>query len=147
MIKIFSAFVEHNQILISVETHLVSDSCFLDLIECYWTSMSIICTAVEDSPHLRKNLRRGLNGYVWATVDPAKRHQLPFPSDYKYFSCLLARKYALWADRIQNFKLRPDDIWVLGSLKTGEDWKIFRFEENIKIFILISFQERHGCET
>lgn len=85
--------------------------------------MSIICTKVEDSPHLKKELRRGIGGFVLATIDQTTAHQFPFPSDYKFFSCLLPRKYALWADRIQNFNVRPDDIWMLGSMKTG---KIFR---------------------
>lgn len=82
--------------------------------------MSIICTEAENPQYFNIDHQKGLSGYVWATIDPATTHQLPFPRDYKYFSCLLPRKYPLWADRIQNFKVRPDDIWTLGLPKTGK---------------------------
>lgn len=82
--------------------------------------MSIICTEIKDCQYLNRNPRRGLGGFVWATIDPSTTYQFPFPSDYKYFSCVLPRKYALWFDRFQNFNVRPDDIWVLGLGKTGK---------------------------
>lgn len=82
--------------------------------------MSVICTEIKYCQYLDRNPRRGISGFVWATIDLTTAHQLPFPSDYKYFSCTLPRKYALWADRIQNFNVRPDDIWIIGLPKTGK---------------------------
>lgn len=76
--------------------------------------MSIVCTEAHDGL-----LLPGYSGYVWATIDPLTVNQMPFPSNYKYSSCLLTRKYAHWADRIQNFTVRPDDIWVCGYFKSG----------------------------
>lgn len=105
--------------------------------------MSIICTKVEDSPHLKTELRRGIGEYVWATIDPSTVHQLPFSSDYKYFSCFLPRKYALWADRIQHFNVRPDDIWTLGFGKTGKliyKHQMIEFILNDESLYSISFQ-------
>lgn len=81
--------------------------------------MSIICTEVTNTANIKLFARRP-NGLVWATIDPNTIGQLPFPSDYKYFSCLLPRKYAVWADRIHNFKVRPDDIWITGYPKSGK---------------------------
>lgn len=83
--------------------------------------MSIICTNVENSPYLKKIVCDKRPGFVRATMDPAT-NQLPFPADYKYFSCFPPRKYAEWAQRIQNFKVRPDDIWVVGFPKTGDNF-------------------------
>lgn len=56
---------------------------------------------------------------LWVTIDPKTTDQLPFPRDYKYFPCLLPKKYLQFSDRIDNFEVRPDDIWVIGYPKTG----------------------------
>lgn len=78
--------------------------------------MSIICEEVKSSPYVH----RGISGYVRATIDPTTANQLPFPSDYKFFSCVLPKKYLQWAKRIQDFKVRTDDIFILGLQKTGK---------------------------
>lgn len=103
-----------------VRIHSVRNSWILSPVECQRLSMSIICTEAENSQYFNKDHQKGVSGCVWATIDPSTTHQLPFPRDYKYFSCLLNRRYALWADRIQMFKVRPDDIWTLGFGKTGK---------------------------
>ncbi|XP_055312944.1 sulfotransferase 1C2-like [Sitodiplosis mosellana] len=84
--------------------------------------MSIIFTEVENPNNCKARPFHGTAGIVRATIDPATYDQLPFPKDYKYFSCLQPRTYVDWAERIQNFKVRSDDIWVLGFPKTGSTW-------------------------
>lgn len=80
--------------------------------------MSIVCTEAIVSPCL--NLTPTRPGYVWVTIDPKTKNQLPFPNDYEYFSFFLPRVYTRWAVRIKQFKVRPDDVWVLSFPKAGE---------------------------
>lgn len=79
--------------------------------------MSIMITKVENTSHY--NFTPRMTGFVRAEIDPKTTNKLPFPSDYKYFSMLGPKQYALWANRVQQFKVRPDDIWILGFPKTG----------------------------
>lgn len=72
----------------------------------------------------------GILGFVWATIDPKTVNQLSFPSDYEYFSCVLPRKYVQTANRMQNFKVRPDDVWVVGLNKSGNNLKILIISYN-----------------
>lgn len=76
--------------------------------------MSIIFTEAK-IPNCSKN------GIQLVTIDPKTKNQLPFPSDYRYFSCLLPRTYEHWAVRFQNFQVRSDDIWLCGFHKSGKD--------------------------
>lgn len=89
--------------------------------------MSIVCTKVENPPYW--NFTPRLTGFVSAKIDPNTTNQLPFPDDYKYFSNILCKQYTFWADRIQNFKIRPDDIWILGFPKSGR-YYVFTLEKS-----------------
>lgn len=57
--------------------------------------------------------------YVRIKVDSATEKQLPFPSDYKFSQCFLPKKYLSQADRIENFHVNADDIWVVSFPKAG----------------------------
>lgn len=83
--------------------------------------MSIVFREADES--ICKRLASpGSSRFVWATIDPATKHQLNLPADYKYHSVLLHRKYADLAERFQNFKVRADDIWIIGHPKSGTNW-------------------------
>lgn len=97
---------------------------------CEIFKMSIIFSEVENPHNCKPGPRHGAAGIVRVSIDPATYNQMPFPIDYKYFSCLRPRKYVEWAKRIHNFKVRSDDIWVLGFPKSG----------NFEIFSAFFFQ-------
>lgn len=83
--------------------------------------MSIVFKEVEDSI-CKRNAFNGTSKFVWATIDPATKHHLNLPADYKYHSVFLPRKYVDWAERFQNLKVREDDVWITGYPKTGTTW-------------------------
>lgn len=89
--------------------------------------MALIYTEVEKSDYKPCPFDT-VSGYVQVTVDPKKKNQFPFPHDYKYLPCILPRKYIDWAERYHNFKVRPDDIWVLGFPKSGTLSPFFKNE-------------------
>lgn len=83
--------------------------------------MSIVCTEVE-SEICEQVSYNGTSKFVRATIDPATKHQLNLPADYKYHSVFMPRKYIDWAERYQNFGIREDDVWIAGFAKTGTTW-------------------------
>lgn len=84
--------------------------------------MPIHCVGVEGSLLVKKAAFFGTKEFVLANNDSATKRQLPFPSDYKYISCFLPKKIEKLADRIENFKIRLDDIWILTFPKAGTTW-------------------------
>lgn len=81
--------------------------------------MSIVFSEVENKHNCKPGFIHGAAGIVRAEIDPKTTNQYALPSDYKYFSCLLPRKSVNWMERLQNFKVRHDDIWIIGFPKTG----------------------------
>lgn len=96
--------------------------------------MSIVCKEVEIPPYCKTTPR--MPKYLQATIDPTTANQLPFPSDYKYFSCTLPTKYSQWIDRLQHFKIRKDDIWILGFPKSGKYFKFSWIFSQVFLFML-----------
>lgn len=62
--------------------------------------------------------------YVRLKLDSATEKQLPFPSDYKFSQCFLPKKYLWQADRIENFRVNADDVWVVSFPKAGTTWTL-----------------------
>lgn len=84
--------------------------------------MTIFYTnADSESPLLNKCRLYGAKEFIWAEID-SKSHPIPFSSDYKFSKCFLPKKYAEFSDRIQNFEVRSDDVWICGFPKSGTTW-------------------------
>lgn len=82
--------------------------------------MSFIYKEVEDSEILRRNNCSGR--FIEVSIDPSSINQLDLPKDYEFSSSIQLKKFKLWSDRIQNFEIRENDIWIIGYLKTGTTW-------------------------
>lgn len=55
-------------------------------------------------------------------IEPNISSRFPFPNDYEFMpcSCILPKKYMQKvADRILNFGVRPDDVWVTHRFRTA----------------------------
>lgn len=46
----------------------------------------------------------------------------PLPSPWQPEPCLLVRKYQQFAERIRDFPVYPDDIWIVTYPKCGTTW-------------------------
>lgn len=80
--------------------------------------MSIVFEEVEEAV-CERAAYFGTSKFIRATINPATKEQLNLPDDYKFHSVFLPRKYADWAERLLNFKVRKDDVWIVGFMKTG----------------------------
>lgn len=78
--------------------------------------MPITCKHLEDTTIQYQNVSQ----FVYAYPDP---HLItPLGSDYKFERCILPAKYKLYKNEIENFEVRPDDVFVTGFMKTGTNW-------------------------
>lgn len=85
--------------------------------------MLIFCTEVKCSPAILEKAKiYGAKEFICAQIKSNEGKSFPFPSDYKFTKCFLPKKYATISDRIHNFEVRSDDIWIGAFPKSGSTW-------------------------
>lgn len=96
--------------------------------------MSIVFTKVQN-PKAKPLLYRD---YVRVSIDPLTKDQLNLPENYKYHTVTLQQQYTDWAERMLNFEIRSDDIWIVGFPKTGTTWIhniVLRLANNLNLSV------------
>lgn len=86
--------------------------------------MPISYTEVENSPLQEMAKRYDIKQYIRVKADTLMKKELPFPNDYKFSQCFLPKMYLPLADRIENFHINSNDIWVASFPKTGTTWTL-----------------------
>lgn len=65
----------------------------------------------------------GCNDYVRVVQKYSDDELPPLPlSSWCPEPCLLVRKYMQFAERIRDFQVYPDDIWIITYPKSGTTW-------------------------
>lgn len=83
--------------------------------------MSINFTDVNEPR--REVLYKGAVGkIVHATIDSNTADELGLSNKFKLTKWCVPSTFQQYADRIENFKVRPDDIWLVGFMKSGTTW-------------------------
>lgn len=103
---------------ISPKTLFVTDQCSTRIDN----KMASFCSTVKYSPLLDKAKTYAAKEFVWAEISSQTKKSFPFASDYKFSKCFLPKKYANLSERIHNFDVRSDDIWICAFPKSGSTW-------------------------
>ncbi len=85
---------------------------------CVGIEMPIISELVENTEKYPWH-SRVLTRY---RIDPNSLHETPLPGDHRNCSFVSPESYNDYIDAIQNFKVRADDVWIIGVPKTGTTW-------------------------
>lgn len=75
--------------------------------------------SVVDVP---SNYKGAFETLLHATIDSNTADELGLPNKFKLTKWCVSSKFQQYADRIENFKIRPDDIWLVGFFKSGTTW-------------------------
>lgn len=82
--------------------------------------MSLTFSKIEETQLTRKLDYMNDGTLVHATIKNSNETSLP--KDYTFSKCCVTLRYEKFADRIHNFKVRSDDIWLVGHFKSGTTW-------------------------
>lgn len=96
--------------------------------------MPIVCTEVKSSRLLEKAKMYGAKEFIWAKIDKKSANSFPFLDDYKFAKCFLPKKFMQISDRIENFEVRSDDVWICAFPKSGSTWAtniVFQLQNNL----------------
>ncbi|XP_031617061.1 sulfotransferase 1 family member D1-like [Contarinia nasturtii] len=87
------------------------------------TSSPFIFEEVK-TPIGKKTMIDNENTFLLANTKPSSNLHLPFPKDYKFESCFLSTSFEDFANDYRTFKVRSDDVWILGYPKSGTTWTL-----------------------
>lgn len=84
--------------------------------------MPLIFSDVDLSSKGLNAIESNFGKVIHVTSDPNTVQEYVVPSNFKQTKWCAPSKYEHFADRIQNFKIRPDDNWLIGYCKSGTTW-------------------------
>ncbi|XP_055304988.1 sulfotransferase 4A1-like [Sitodiplosis mosellana] len=70
----------------------------------------------------KKSLQTESESFLLVNTKPSSNDHLPFPKDFTFESCLLPTRFKEFADKIRNFKVKKDDVWILSYPDSGTTW-------------------------
>lgn len=83
-----------------------------------YLKMPIVCESVQN---LKEGSTYGSDKeFVFAYPNPIP--MTPLGSDWKFTPCFLPEKYSNFKDEIENFNVRPDDLFSITFPKSGSNW-------------------------